>query len=113
MRLDPGCFEAAVLLAETHAVELADHYGARMSAQRVRDEAVEVLRFLSRPPAPEGATDYQLNRHILGTHGPAAVTELRRELTELGLIEATTDAQGWQRWRLTAEGDRLARCGGP
>lgn len=78
-----------------------------MSARAVSDAAVEVLRYLLDHP---GLTDYQLDRHILNEHGPVAVREVHAELERLGLAEGPVDEQSQRRrWRLTPEGERVAR----
>jgi hypothetical protein len=81
-----------------------------MTTPSASEATIEVLRYLSAHP---GLTDYQLNRHIMGTHGPVAVVDVRREFVELGLAEEHVDEQGWRHWRLTSEGERVALTARP
>jgi hypothetical protein len=78
-----------------------------MNVPRVSDAAIEVLRYLLDHPS---LTDYQLDRHILNVHGPVAVREVHAELERLGLAEGPVDQQSRRRrWRVTPEGERVAR----
>jgi hypothetical protein len=46
----------------------------------------------------------------MATHGPVAVVEVREELARFGLAETGTDESGGQRWRISAEGERVLQA---
>lgn len=76
-----------------------------MNTPNVSSATIEVLQYLQNHP---GLTSYQLDRHIMGAHGPEAVSTVRAELVRLGLAEPILEGE-WQRWRITSEGKRATQ----
>jgi hypothetical protein len=70
---------------------------------------MEVLQYLQNHP---GLTSYQLDRHILGAHGPETLSAVRSELVRFGLAEPILEGD-WERWRITTKGERATRGSEP
>lgn len=76
-----------------------------MNTPNVSSATIDVLHYLQNHP---DLTSYQLDRQIMGAHGPEAVSTVRAELVRFGLAEPIPEDE-WQRWRMTTKGERATR----